>query len=57
MVLSREGSALKVRPVFLDPEGKMVVLDVTHRSQQFFRLITVYAPAGGGRLDFFQVFG
>lgn len=35
---------LQVNAVFLDPEGRLVVLDVTHVSKQSFRLVAVYAP-------------
>lgn len=40
--------------MFFDPEGRLVVLDVTHTKQQSFRLIAVYAPAGSRQFDFFR---
>lgn len=45
MVLIREDLGLQVRPVFLDPEGRLVVLDVI--------VVAVHEPSGGGQVDFF----
>lgn len=38
----------------LDPESRLVVLDVTHTTKRSFRVVVVYAPTGGGRADFFK---
>ena len=53
-VLFRRGLGLQVRTIFLDPEGKSVVLDVSNGEGDAFRLVAVYAPTGAGRPDFFR---
>ena len=53
-VLFRRGLGLQVRTIFLDPEGKSVVLDVSNGEGDAFRLVAVYAPTGAGRPEFFR---
>ena len=52
-VLFRKGLDLEVWTIFLDPNGKLVVLDVRNSEGSAFRLVAVYAPTGAGRPDFF----
>lgn len=50
-VLFVKGLDLKVQMIFLDLEGKLVVLDMSYNT---FRLITVYSLTGAGQPDFFR---
>lgn len=54
VVLLGKDLNLQVCPVFLEPEGRLVVLDVIHNGKQSFRVATIYALMGGGRADFFK---
>ncbi len=53
-VFFRKSLGLEVRKIFLDPDGKLVVLDVDGSEGAAFRLVAVYAPTGAGRPDFFR---
>ena len=53
-VLFRKGLGLEIRPIFKDPEGKLVVLDVNSSEGGAFRLVAAYAPTGAGRPAFFR---
>uniref|UniRef100_A0A0L8H7G3 exodeoxyribonuclease III n=1 Tax=Octopus bimaculoides TaxID=37653 RepID=A0A0L8H7G3_OCTBM len=53
-VLIKKNLDFQIRAVFLDPEGRLVVLDVTHESKQSFRLVAAYAPNGQRQSDFFR---
>lgn len=54
VVLLRKASTLQVHPVFLVPEGRLVTLNVSHSSKQWFVVVTFYAPVGGGQVDVFE---
>lgn len=44
IVVLRKNLDLETRAVSVDPEGRLVVFDVTHNSDKVFRLVAVYAP-------------
>lgn len=53
-VLLGEDLKLQLRTIFADPEGKLVVLSVTHSSAKTFILVAAYAPFGIGQSDYFR---
>ncbi|XP_014775867.1 uncharacterized protein LOC106873154 [Octopus bimaculoides] len=54
LVLARKGLALQTSTVYVNPEGGLVVLDVTY-SGKAFRLIRIYAPCARGlQTDFYR---
>lgn len=47
-VLFRRGLDLWIKTIFLNPEDKLVALDVSGNERGAFRLVAVYATAGRG---------
>lgn len=45
---------LEVQTIFLDPEGKLVVLDVKSNESVTFRFVAVYASTRAGQSGFFR---
>lgn len=43
-----------MKAFFLDPEGKLVVLDLNSSDRGAFRLVAAYAPIGAGQSDYFE---
>lgn len=54
VVLLRKDSNLQICSVFLDQEGRLVIIDVTYNGKQSFRVVVVYVPKDGGWTDFFK---
>lgn len=42
------------KTMFIDPDGRLIVLDVTFKSVKSFRLVAVYVPSGSGQTNFFR---
>lgn len=53
-VLFRENLRLIIASIFAEPEGKLVVLDVTCGSEKASRLLAIYAPYNARWSDFFR---
>lgn len=53
MVVFKKSLDVQVSTTFLDPEGRLVVLDVTHMSKQSFRLVAVYTPKECTQTEFY----
>lgn len=49
-----EKAYFEVRPIFLDLDCKLVVLDVDSSEVGAFKLVTVYSPTGAEQPDFFR---
>lgn len=54
MVLFRKGLDLKIQLIFLDLEGKSVVLNMKNNEGSTFKLVVVYVPTGSEQPDFFR---
>lgn len=45
---------LKIKAAFLNPEGKLVVIDVNNSDGCAFKLVTAFAPTGAGQSGYFK---
>lgn len=51
---TRKSLDLKIKSIFIDPVGKLVVLDVNSSDGDVFRLVASYVPTGVGRSEYFK---
>lgn len=54
VVIFWKGLNLKIKIIFLDPDGKMRVLDVSSSDEGAFRPVATYALTGEGQSDYFK---